>query len=76
MAMNKSGMADEILNELEKVIPTIRKTTSKPYWEAISEGIIKHIKENMEILTDVTVENVTPGTGTITTAYGEENTIS
>jgi hypothetical protein len=76
MAMTKEGMADKILFELgdASLLNGADPEYLRPYWEAISKGIIREITENMDVTVEVDVENVQLGSSTIV-ATGQDTLI-
>jgi len=78
MAMDKDRLGDAIVTRLQSLNGNIGGsdvTFLQPYWRAIADEIIKEIIANMEITTNVTVENVQVGGSTVN-GTGEEDTIS
>ncbi len=50
MAMDKSAMADLIITNLKALNSELSETFTKPFWEAICQGIIDHMKSDTDVL--------------------------
>lgn len=64
MALSKSGMASEIVQRITAQNPDTNEEFITPYWEAICEGIIAHLKSNTVV--EVTVTGVQAGSSQLT----------
>lgn len=56
MALDKDACATEIISAIEALNPGLdaaNKTILEPYWQAIMNAIFEHIKDNIEITTEV-----------------------
>ncbi len=49
MALNSDNMATEILNSLATLTTEEEKRDTTKVWKKITEAIVKHIKDNLEI---------------------------
>lgn len=65
MALSKTSMKNRIVANIEALntnLNGVNKTILEPYLEAICDGIIEEIKQNLEVKS--TVQNVQAGTQT------------
>lgn len=78
MAMDKDRLGTNIVEKLKTLNAGIDGASESfllTYWKAISDEIIKEIKENMNVTTTVTVPNIQTGTQTAI-GTGQETNIS
>lgn len=69
MALDKTRLANGIIANIETLNPDLNlpnKAIILPYWEAISDALITEIKDNLEVITTVSVPGVQSGSDTVT----------
>lgn len=78
MAMSKVSMANKVITKVQAESTKYNSddvAALRPFLEALCDGIIEEITQNMDIATDVTVPGVQAGPDTVI-GTGEDTSIS